>query len=192
VTVTSIGAAPLHVTSLELEGESAAYLTAAGCEDAVLERDESCAITLSFSPENAPEAASTRLVIHQNFRGPATYVPLNTHGTPPALPNLALAGASCEYPGTDPETGEMSGVLTVTAPMSSAGSLQEAAVEAAVYVDGAMLWADVVDVAGGVVSAQVAYVGPAPVDVMVELDPANQIEEWSETDNLARCPQPTP
>ena len=189
VTVTSTGAAALNITRLEFEGDGASYLTATGCEGALLHRGEKCSIALRFTPEKAPESASIHLVINQNFRGPATFVPLDVHGSMPSLPNLALAGATCTFSGTepDPDTGIVSGTLTIDAPMTGTGSFTASSVTATVQINGDLQRTVEVNVDASEVHVSEAYEGASPSDIVVALDPDNQIQESSEDDNSAHC-----
>jgi hypothetical protein len=135
---------------------------------------------------------STRLVIHQNLSGPPTFVELDAHGIQPPLPNLALSGATCQLlsSGPDPDTGLVSGVLTLRAPLASSGTLPVSSVEATVHVDGALWGAFPVDVAGGEVAVSDHYEGVPPSEVVVTVDSATQVVESSEDDNAAaaQCP----
>ena len=189
ITVTSIGTAPLRVTSVEFEGDAASYLTATGCENAVLATGEACRIALEFDAENAPEAATTRLVIHQNLPEVPTLVPLEADGVLPAELNLVLGSASCDLSALvdDPDTGGVSGELSVEAPLSAAGLADVSSVEAALYIDGVEASTVDVDPNGGSVSITHSYDGPALDDVRVRIDPGDAVQEADEDDNVAFC-----
>ena len=191
VTVTSTGTATLHVTSHEFEGDAASYLTATGCEDTLLEPGRSCTITPTFSPEDAPETVVTHLVIHQNFTGPATYVPVTAGGDEPIVPNLASSRPDCDLSGLagDPDGGDVvTGDVIVEAQLTATGLPEGTSVEAAVYVDGAFQWQADVDLAAGTVRVEEFYSGPVPSDVVVVVDPERVVQESDEGDNVARCP----
>jgi hypothetical protein len=74
VTVRSTGSELLRIDSIELEGHAAGSFRQDGdCESRELAEDETCSITVQFTPGDAGEA---RLVIHQNLKGPPTVVAL--------------------------------------------------------------------------------------------------------------------
>jgi hypothetical protein len=187
VTVTSVGTAPLRITSLEFEGDAASYLTAAGCEGAVLAEQAQCTITLQFAPESAPESATTHLVIHQNFRGPATRVPVEAHGEVAVEPNLGLGPASCDLSAlvADPDTGTVSGRLVVDAPITRAEF--DGSFEATVHINGELQWTFGVAADQQAVHVDDEYQGALPTSVMVTIDSAQTVEESSDDDNVAFC-----
>jgi hypothetical protein len=188
ITVTSIGTAPLRVTSLEFEGDAASYLTATGCENAVLATGEACRITLEFDAENAPEAATTRLVIHQNLPEVPTLVPLEADGVLPAEVNLSMGTAACDLSAlVDDPDGGVSGELSVTAPLSATGLDDVSAVEAVLYIDGDEVSSEELDPNGGSVSIRADHRGPAPEDIRVGIDPGDAVQETDEDDNVAFC-----
>lgn len=189
ITVTSIGTAPLRVTSLEFEGDGGSYLRATGCENAVLATGQACTIVLEFSAENAPEAATTRLVIHQNLPEVPTLVPLEADGVLPAELNLVLGEAMCDMSALvdDPDTGGVSGELRVVAPLGVTGLEDASSVEAALYVDGAPVSSTEVGPQDGSVSITYFYDGPAPEDIRMQIDPGDAVQESNEDDNVAFC-----
>jgi hypothetical protein len=189
-TVTSVGTVPLRITSLAFEDDAASYLTATGCENAVLAEDEQCTITLEFTAENAPESATTHLVIHQNLPEVPTLVPLDAEGAVPVEPDLQLGEASCDASALveDPDAGTVSGELLVQAPLSATGLADLSSVGVAVSVDG-VPW-DVVDVDpnGGEVAVRNFYAGPRPEQVQVQIETDGSVEQAPDGDEvLAAC-----
>ena len=188
ITVTSIGTALLRITSLQFGGNAASYLTASGCEDAVLATGESCTITLEFDAENAPEGATTQLVINQNLPEVPTLVPLEADGVLPADVNLGLGTAECDGSAlVDDPDGGVTGELRIVAPLSSSGLADVSSVEAAVYIDGALASTAEVDPNGDSVSIRADYQGPVPEDIRVQIDTLDVVQESNEDDNVAFC-----
>jgi hypothetical protein len=188
VTVTSIGTALLRITSLEFEGEGASFLTATGCKNAVLAPGEACAITLEFSAESAPRSATTQLVIHQNLPEFPTLVPVEAEGVLTVSPNIALGQPVCDRSGLFPDpNGGVSGELSIEAPLSATGLADVSSVEAAVYIDGELIWTEDVDPNAGSVSLSPAYGGPVPGEVLVRIDPGDVVQESGQDDNDAAC-----
>jgi hypothetical protein len=179
ITVTSTGSSPVRNFWLEFEDDADAYLTATGCDNAVLAKGEKCTITLAFFPERASEEATTHLVIHQNLPEVPTLVPLKATGTVPVEPDLALGAATCDPSGLSEAVnlGTVSGELLVEAPLSATGLAGLPSAWAAVFVDG-LLWQTVeVDPNGGLVSVRAFYDGPRPAQVVVRIDPDGAVEQ---------------
>ena len=181
VTVTSIGTAPLRIGSLEFEGDAGSYLTATGCENAVLAKGQECTITLKFFPESAPESATTRLIINQNLPKVPTLVPLEAHGELSVEPNLALGQPSCDLSGLSTDPDGVSGELAIAVPVSATGLPDLSSVQAAVYVDGVEWQIVPVDPNGGEV-IRGDYAGPRPGQVLVRVDPDNLVQESESED----------
>ena len=94
VTVRSQGSKRLRVTSLEITGDAADRLSPDGtCEGASLEQDESCEIAIRVEPG---EPGTAQLVIHQNLKGPASYVDIEVdpQGTPSPSPSPSISSPS--------------------------------------------------------------------------------------------------
>ncbi|WP_222265759.1 hypothetical protein [Modestobacter marinus] len=189
VTVTSIGTGLLAITGLELEDERATTLQASGCENAQLTQRDSCFITLAFADGGPQESVSTRLVIHQNFRGPATKVPLVAEGQDSSSSNLAVGKAKCFVSGgdPDPDTGEVAGLLTIDVPLSWEGASDPPTVTASVAVDGLQWTSSNVDTAAGTLHVSDKYEGPQPSEIRIMVDSASQFAESDERDNTAVC-----
>jgi hypothetical protein len=190
VTVTSTGTGLLAITGLEFEGEGATTMQAGGCENAQLTQGESCTITLASADDGEPPTSvSTRLVIHQNFKGPATYVPLVAEGVDGSPSNLAVGAAVCDVPNGDPDpvTGEVAGPLTIDAPVSWEGASDPPTVTAIVEVDGLQWMSFDVDTAAGTLHVSDQYEGPPLGVIMITIDSAGQFTESNEGDNTATC-----
>lgn len=113
LTVISTGSRELRVTSLEFDGAARGNLTATGCEGARLSNGETCTISVAVRPGSGG-TATAQLVIHQNLKGPATYVPVNLTAPPepcptghtrvdgeclPPCPNgMERVNGNCEWP----------------------------------------------------------------------------------------------
>jgi hypothetical protein len=109
VTVTSTGNELLEITSIEFEGEAAEEFGYSGnCEEqSPLGKDESCGIQISFKPSGGGGTRNVNLVIHQNFVGAPTRVPVAGEvegGGPPPPPPPSLgdlvalrSGVSCSH-----------------------------------------------------------------------------------------------
>jgi PASTA domain len=80
VVITSEGAKPLSITRLEIRGAAQEYVEPTGCVGVPLNQNDNCTITLDFDHASAPLSVSAVLVIHQNFKGAATEVPIDAHG----------------------------------------------------------------------------------------------------------------
>src|SRR5918997_2979915 len=94
VTVWSQGSKRLRVTSLEITGDAADRLSSdRTCEGASLEQDESCEIAIRVEPG---EPGTAQLVIHQNLKGPASYVDIEVdpQGTPSPSPSPSTSSSS--------------------------------------------------------------------------------------------------
>lgn len=104
VTVTSTGNELLKITSIEFDGEAADEFDYSGnCEDeSPLGKDESCRIEISFMPSGGAGTRNVNLVVHQNFVGDPTMVPVEGEGggPPPPSPGDLVAmrgGIRCSY-----------------------------------------------------------------------------------------------
>jgi hypothetical protein len=188
VKVSSTGTGLLMITGVELE--DGGTTNSSGCENALLTQGQSCTITLSVAEDVEPAARSTRLVIHQNFRGPATYVPLVVEGVDAQLPNLAVGAAACEISDgdPDPDTGEVSGVLTVDVAVSWEGATEPPTVTVTVEVDNSLHWKALdVDTVDGAIHVADDYEGTPPGDIAITVDAAGRVAESDEGDNTAIC-----
>lgn len=75
VTISSTGAGPLKVTSVEVLGPDAGlFVPSHDCDGVELPVGEQCSLTVDFTPPEGGGAANAILVIHQNLAGPATEV----------------------------------------------------------------------------------------------------------------------
>ncbi len=189
VTVTSTGTGLLAITGLEFEGEGSTTLQASGCEDAQLAQGDSCTVTIAFADGEPPGSVSTRLVIHQNFKGPATYVPLLAEGGGGSSTNLVVGEAVCDVPddGADPDTGEVAGVLTIEVPVSWEGASDPREVTFVVEVDGSPWLSSTWDTAAGTLHVSEEYEGPPPGEVAITVTPPSSFAEEDDTDNTATC-----
>lgn len=189
VTVTSLGTAPLRIGEVELGVDAATYLTATGCAHTVLAKGQDCTITVTFSPEKAPEAATTELVVHQNLPENPIRVPLRAEGTVTGAAALALGEPVCDLDGLTPDPdGGVSGWLIVEAPLTATGVPDGVSLQAAVHVDGQFLWPAEVDLAGARVRAEEFYSGPPLSVVAIIIDPNGLVEGDDLEDNRRRCP----
>jgi len=126
VTVHNAGTVPLRVNDLEFDGEAAAGLSldvdpdADGqCEQVELVPGASCSIVVHLAPGHNGAA---RLIIHQNLKGPASYVAIVADGGPPLENNVDLVLAEGPVCSVAPvgEFGE--GILTVLLPIANSGA----------------------------------------------------------------------
>jgi hypothetical protein len=189
VTVTSIGTGLLAIRGLELEDEGVTTLQASGCEDAQLTQGGSCIIALAFTEGGPQESLSTRLVIHQNFEGPATKVPLVAESEDGLSSNIAVGKAVCSVPGgdADADTGEVTGVLAIDVPLSWEGTSDPPEVTATVEVNGLPWTSSNADTAAGTLHVSDEYEGPRPSEIRITVDSASQFAESDEGDNTAIC-----
>jgi hypothetical protein len=188
VTVTSTGTGLLTITGIEVEDGDPTGPLPSGCENAQLVQGQSCTVTLSAAEGVEPASRSTRLVIHQNFRGPATYVPLVVQGDGAELPDLAVEPVACELSAGDPDptTGEVSGVLTVDAEVGWNGAADPPTVSTTVTVDDLEWKTFDVDPADGGIHVTDYYEGPPPDDIAITVDADGQVAESDES-NTAVC-----
>jgi hypothetical protein len=188
LTVTSTGTRVLVIRSLEFEGAGQTTLQASGCENTQLVQGDSCTITLTSAGEDPPEPASTRLVIHQNFDGPATYVPFVAGEASGSEMNLVVGEAECDLSGDpDPDTGDVAGVLTIDVPVSWGGAPDPPTVTFSVEVDGSPWLSSTGDTADGTLHVSGDYGGPPPGEIRITIDSAEQFDETDEDDNTAVC-----
>jgi len=188
VTVTSIGTAPLEITSLAFERDAASFLTATGCQGVALAEHEQCAVSLRFSADRAPESVSTHLIINQNLPGKPTLVPLEAHGLHQVEPNLALGQATCLRASLVriPHTDTVSGPLVIDAPVTRSGP-DLPTVKATVHVNGDLQWTFAVEPDQPSIHVSDDYEGPFPTEITVTIDSAGTVEESSEADNVTTC-----
>jgi type II secretory pathway pseudopilin PulG len=185
VTVESTGTAQLRVTSLEITGDAADFVTAAGCSNARLDQGEECTINLTFNPSGAPDPLSGTLVINQNLRGPATKVPVTAKGgTDGRNVNLALKseGVVCRL-GSD-------GVLTVRLPMQNTGLNAEVpnSIPVLAVVNDGTTATLTANPNTQIVTGLFKVEDPTTATrAKFQIDPHNQVAETSDNDNFTEC-----
>jgi hypothetical protein len=189
VSVRSTGSRDLEITGVQFDGAAAASFSQdGGCDGATLVRDEGCDIAIGFTPAGAGETAEARLVIHQNLPGTPSFVRLvgTGSGAEPTV-NLEPVVESCRYRvaagAADPEL-----VLSVALGVENADDSPVDQVAVAASIDGTEARGDtLVAVAGGPGEITVPVAAEqldSELTVAVAADPANEVPETNEDDNV--------
>jgi hypothetical protein len=101
VTVTSTGEEVLEIGVIEFDGDPSGEFGYGGnCGGQKLQEDQSCQISVSFTPSGAAGTRKATLLIHQNLKGPPTEVTVEGvagGSEPPATSDVVLNGIECRY-----------------------------------------------------------------------------------------------